>query len=99
MLRNSHETLRGMECSVSTLTPNPAVMTEILSSYRYSGDTRPTDNLVRAGYGATLLIHEATLGDDQAEIAAQKAHSTIGQAIDVARRCARSSVTNIHSRR
>ena len=55
-------------------------------TWRYSGDTRPTDNLVRAGYNATLLIHEATLGDDQAEIAAVKAHSTIGQAIDVAKR-------------
>lgn len=56
-------------------------------SRRYSGDTRPTENLIRAGHKATLLIHEATLGDDQAEIAAVKAHSTIGQAIDVAKRC------------
>jgi ribonuclease Z len=45
----------------------------------------PSENLVQAGEGATLLIHEATMGDDQEEMAHAKAHSTIGQAIDVAK--------------
>ncbi|GBE87655.1 hypothetical protein SCP_1103320 [Sparassis crispa] len=49
----------------------------------FSGDTLPTNNLVRAGQGATLLIHEATLGDDEAEMARDKAHTTTGQAIDI----------------
>ncbi|KAF8579988.1 Metallo-hydrolase/oxidoreductase [Ramaria rubella] len=62
----------------------------------YSGDTRPSDNLIRAGQNATLLIHEATLGDDQAEIAVLKAHSTIGQAIDVAKRMKAKNVLLTH---
>ena len=53
---------------------------------RYSGDTMPSESLVQAGIGATLLIHEATMGDDQEEMARTKAHSTISQAIDVAKR-------------
>jgi ribonuclease Z len=46
----------------------------------------PSDTLAQAGEGATLLIHEATMGDDQVEMASAKAHSTISQAIDVAKR-------------
>ncbi|KAG9033520.1 hypothetical protein FRB95_014699 [Tulasnella sp. JGI-2019a] len=52
----------------------------------YSGDTMPCDALVEAGQGATVLIHEATMADDEVEMAAAKAHSTFGQAIDVGRR-------------
>lgn len=58
----------------------------VISTFRYSGDTKPSDNLIRAGQGATLLIHEATLGDDQKEMAEAKGHSTIGQAIEVGKR-------------
>ncbi|KDQ60306.1 hypothetical protein JAAARDRAFT_125659 [Jaapia argillacea MUCL 33604] len=47
----------------------------------FSGDTMPCADLVEAGMNSTLLIHEATMGDDQLEIAAAKAHSTVGQAI------------------
>jgi len=49
----------------------------------------PTDNLVFTGKGVTLLIHEATMGDDQAELAKKKAHSTISQAIDIGKRYVR----------
>ncbi|TDL24665.1 hypothetical protein BD410DRAFT_745395 [Rickenella mellea] len=52
----------------------------------FSGDTMPSDNLVEAGKGATLLIHEATMADDQADLAKAKAHSTFGEAIDVGKR-------------
>ncbi|KAG9311648.1 beta-lactamase-like protein [Chiua virens] len=52
----------------------------------YSGDTIPTQKLVQAGENATLLIHESTMADDQAEMAAAKMHSTVGQAIDIGRR-------------
>ncbi|CCM00813.1 uncharacterized protein FIBRA_02855 [Fibroporia radiculosa] len=52
----------------------------------YSADTTPTNNLVRAGQNATLLIHEATMADDQEEMARDKAHSTCGQAITIAKR-------------
>lgn len=51
----------------------------------YSGDTRPNENLIKAGKGATLLIHEATLEDDKPEMAAKKGHSTFSQAIQVGR--------------
>jgi ribonuclease Z len=46
----------------------------------------PSTLLVREGENATLLIHEATMADDQAELAHAKAHSTFGQAVEVARR-------------
>jgi ribonuclease Z len=51
----------------------------------YSGDTRPCPQLASAGAGATLLIHEATFGDDQYEMAEHKKHSTVSEAIDMAR--------------
>jgi len=44
------------------------------------------DALVEAGRGATLLIHEATFGDDRVADARQKRHSTRGEALDVAAR-------------
>jgi ribonuclease Z len=52
----------------------------------YSGDTKPCDQLIRAGMDASLLIHEATFDDSMEEDADKKKHTTVGQAIDVARR-------------
>ncbi|KAG6909380.1 hypothetical protein DXG01_000823 [Tephrocybe rancida] len=52
----------------------------------FSGDTAPTYSLANAGKDATLLIHEATMADDQEEMAVQKAHSTFGQALDIGKR-------------
>ncbi|KAH7882444.1 hypothetical protein F5I97DRAFT_1961874 [Phlebopus sp. FC_14] len=49
----------------------------------YSGDTVPTYKLAQAGEGATLLIHEATMADDEMEMARAKMHSTVGQAIEI----------------
>lgn len=51
----------------------------------FSGDTIPTQKLVQAGAGATLLIHEATMANDQVEMARAKMHSTFGQAVDIGR--------------
>ncbi|KAK0492994.1 hypothetical protein EDD18DRAFT_1357406 [Armillaria luteobubalina] len=42
----------------------------------FSDDTTPAGALVYAGQGATLVIHEATMADDQEELASEKAHST-----------------------
>lgn len=53
---------------------------------RFSGDTEPTDRLVRAAKGVTLLIHEATMSDDEVEIARAKKHSTFAEAIDIGTR-------------
>ena len=36
--------------------------------------------------GATLLIHEATLEDEKAEMAEAKGHSTFSQAVEVGKR-------------
>ncbi|KAG8700037.1 hypothetical protein FRC09_006214 [Ceratobasidium sp. 395] len=55
-------------------------------SFAYSGDTMPCDALVEAGKDITLLIHEASMADEEIEKAQEKGHSTIGQAIDVGRR-------------
>lgn len=45
----------------------------------------PTQNVVKVASGATLLIHEASMADDDLEMAQAKAHSTVGQAIQIAR--------------
>ncbi|CAN7992883.1 unnamed protein product [Ixodes hexagonus] len=52
----------------------------------YSGDTMPCEDLVQAGAGSDILIHEATMEDDLAEEALLKTHSTTSQAIDVGSR-------------
>ncbi|KAJ7132307.1 hypothetical protein C8R44DRAFT_612294 [Mycena epipterygia] len=62
----------------------------------FSGDTLPTQSLVRGGRGATLLIHEATMGDDEEAMARVKAHSTIGQAIDIGRKMNAENVLLTH---
>lgn len=50
----------------------------------FSGDTRPCKEFIEAASGSTLMIHEATFDDDQSAQANLKAHSTVGQAMDVA---------------
>lgn len=52
----------------------------------YSGDCRPSDNLVRVGQGADLLIHEATFENGMEEEAVLKMHSTVSEALSVAKR-------------
>ncbi len=54
-------------------------------SIAYSGDAMPSEELIRGAKGVDCMIHEATLEDDQAEMALAKGHSTFGQAIKVAR--------------
>ncbi|KAJ7065274.1 hypothetical protein C8F01DRAFT_737448 [Mycena amicta] len=62
----------------------------------FSGDTLPTSSLVRGGRGATLLIHEATMGDGEEEMAQCKAHSTVGQAIDIGRKMGAENILLTH---
>jgi ribonuclease BN (tRNA processing enzyme) len=50
----------------------------------FSGDTAPCDALLTHGRGATLLVHEATFGDDRTADAAAKRHSTLSQALAAA---------------
>jgi ribonuclease Z len=56
------------------------------SNDSFSADTLPTQSLVRNGQGATLLIHEATMGDGEEAMARVKSHSTVGQAIEIGRK-------------
>ncbi|KAL2884417.1 hypothetical protein SGCOL_000363 [Colletotrichum sp. CLE4] len=50
----------------------------------YSGDCRPSNHFVKAGKGATLLIHESTFDNDKKGDAIAKKHSTLGEALNVA---------------
>ncbi|KAJ7540229.1 hypothetical protein O6H91_10G006100 [Diphasiastrum complanatum] len=50
----------------------------------YSGDTRPCEQLIQAGIGCTLLIHEATFEDNLYGHAMQKRHSTVEEALNSA---------------
>ncbi|CAB09123.1 mitochondrial 3'-tRNA processing endonuclease tRNAse Z, Trz2 [Schizosaccharomyces pombe] len=50
----------------------------------YSGDTRPNEKLVKAGIGASLLLHESTFEDDLKHEAIQRQHSTASEALSVA---------------
>ncbi|PPQ65164.1 hypothetical protein CVT24_011027 [Panaeolus cyanescens] len=65
-------------------------------SISFSGDTQPTKNLVRAGAGSTVLIHEASMADEEIELAKKKSHSTIGQAIDVGKQMKAKNVLLTH---
>jgi len=51
----------------------------------FSGDTRPSKELVQLGKDCTLLVHEATLCDADRKMALQKAHSTTSEALFVAK--------------
>lgn len=66
----------------------------------YSGDTRPTDALVRLAEGADILIHEATFGEELAERADEDGHSTARQAAEEASKAGarRLIITHVSSR-
>lgn len=51
----------------------------------YTGDTAPSEAIVRFSSGADLMVHEATYGDEHMEAAAQFGHSTARSAAMVAR--------------
>lgn len=55
-------------------------------SMAYSGDTQPCERFVKAGKDVDILLHEATFENGEEENAAKKKHSTVGQAVEVARK-------------
>ncbi len=52
----------------------------------FSGDCRPSDELVKAGKDCDLLIHECTFDNANHDKAVRARHSTIGEALDVSKR-------------
>jgi len=66
----------------------------------YSGDTRPSDDLVRLAEGADLLIHEATFDESLEERAGEDGHTTASQAAMLASKAGvgRLVLTHISSR-
>lgn len=52
----------------------------------YSGDCRPSNDLVKIGQNCDLLIHECTFDNAFLDEAIKKAHSTMGEALDVSKR-------------
>ncbi|KAL6870098.1 hypothetical protein ACO1O0_001433 [Amphichorda felina] len=66
----------------------------------YSGDCRPSPAFAEAFRGAHLLVHECTFGDDMADHARQKMHSTMSEALGVARdmRARRTLLTHFSQR-
>lgn len=50
----------------------------------FSGDTRPSPNLIQKGENCSILIHEATFWEDLKKNAADHMHSTAHEAIEVA---------------
>jgi len=66
----------------------------------FSGDTRPCPAVVEAARGATLLIHEATFEDELAADARAKRHSTLSEALGVAKEAGayRTILTHFSSR-
>ena len=62
----------------------------------YSGDCRPSSHFARRALGADLLIHEATFEDGMEAEATMKRHSTVGEALDVARQMKAKQVVLTH---
>jgi ribonuclease Z len=50
-----------------------------------SGDTAPCESLIVAAHESDLLVHEATFAEEEAQRARETAHSTAGQAAEIAR--------------
>jgi len=72
-------------CRVSHSVPTLAYRVEINGkSVCYSGDTRPSINLIRLAKNANLLIHEASFTHDNVELAYATWHSTALQAGEIA---------------
>lgn len=62
----------------------------------YSGDCRPSDLFAERAQGATLLVHEATFGDDMGKEAKAKKHSTMAEALGVAEKMGARKVLLTH---
>jgi ribonuclease Z len=66
----------------------------------YTGDTRPSDDVVAAAEDADLLVHDGTFTEDRADRAGGTGHATAREAATVARRAdaTRLALTHVSSR-
>ncbi len=62
----------------------------------YTGDTRPTEQVVSMAENADLLVHDATFADDRADRARKTAHSTAAQAAEIAQRAGAVRLALVH---
>jgi ribonuclease Z len=65
-------------------------------SVAYSGDCRPSGAFATHGQGASVLIHEATFDDELSGEAKAKKHSTVQEAIAVAKKMKAKSLILTH---
>jgi ribonuclease Z len=61
-----------------------------------TGDTAPCRATVEAARGAQLLVHDGSFAEEEAQRAAETAHSTVGQAAAVAREAAVELLALVH---
>ncbi len=62
----------------------------------YTGDTRPSENLVKLAENADLLIHDSTFDDELSEKAQEDGHSTASQAAETAKKAGVKRLVLVH---
>ncbi|UCC33460.1 MAG: ribonuclease Z [Candidatus Bathyarchaeota archaeon] len=62
----------------------------------YTGDTRPSQSLLKFAKNANLLIHDSTFDDKLSDKAREDGHSTASQAAETARRAKAKSLILVH---
>jgi len=62
----------------------------------YSGDTIPCKEVLLASKGADLLIHDGTFSEQHREDAANKMHSTVSQAAELAKKARVKNLVLVH---
>ncbi len=62
----------------------------------YSGDCRPSGDLVEIGRNATVCIHEATVAESEPQDALDKMHCTTGEAIMIGKRMGAQNILLTH---
>ncbi|KAK6200508.1 beta-lactamase superfamily domain-containing protein [Scheffersomyces amazonensis] len=95
------ETTRAIHCSWAySISITFSLDDGDLFKVSYSGDTRPNPRFVSIGSESDLLIHESTLDNELIEEALAKKHSTMIEAVNVARymNCPKLLLTHFSSR-
>ncbi|MFH1821805.1 MAG: ribonuclease Z [Methanobacteriota archaeon] len=62
----------------------------------YTGDTRPSEHIVKLARGADVLIHDCTLADELADKADENSHSNPSKAAEVAKRAGVKQLVLMH---